>query len=674
MKYFRYLLALIICLFALYGGYQLYEQYRPKRQFSEGFLQGMKDFGFETDPNSPDGGVSSFLKSENLGNPSKSLQNGSNGASSDLPLFLQNPTTSADAFNPQKTTVLPQSVSENFPAFSVSSTNQASPVNASTSIITHPQQQEESLSIFSNTFPPISNITPSQNPTAQENSSERLLTHNHTVQNSQAPDFAVNSFNNLDSQFQNNSNPQNNPPGISTTALDSARSVFANPSALPPTFSTDASSVITTANPSELEPTFVFPSPAFAPPEISENPPQETPPPPSAEPITRQSPFTFDVLSQPSKEINATATPQNEPVLITPVNPAGNGTAGPCVQETAIYQPRMATRETLRSLPPVEENSNNASIQPPAFTPQLAIVSLPPVTEQPVNLATDSAAQPENAALLQPPVTAAQPSMQSVSATSANAVVPLPTVSSGEIAPEIVAKVEQIGQLLRRNDVDNAYSQLSGMYFTEEMTAEERQYVAKHLDQLAGGLIFSRKNNFLEPSYFVKEDDTVETIATQYRITPQLLRKLNGIPENVNVVAGTRLKVIRGPLDARVYPEQHEMVVILRGKYACRFPLTIGSNYAGQTGEFVVQDKVVNPVFELAAGLGSIPPGDPANPLGSRWIQLSKESGTLGIHGTNSPESIGTTRKTAGVFGLREKDVAEVYDMLVVGSSVKIVR
>jgi len=104
------------------------------------------------------------------------------------------------------------------------------------------------------------------------------------------------------------------------------------------------------------------------------------------------------------------------------------------------------------------------------------------------------------------------------------------------------------------------------MYFTEEMTPEERQFVAKYLDQLAGGLIFSRRNNILEPPYTVKEGDTTESIASQYLITPQLLRKLNGIPENANAGIGTQLKVIRGPLDARIYPAQHEMVLVLRGK------------------------------------------------------------------------------------------------------------
>jgi len=113
---------------------------------------------------------------------------------------------------------------------------------------------------------------------------------------------------------------------------------------------------------------------------------------------------------------------------------------------------------------------------------------------------------------------------------------------------------------------------------------------------------------------------------------------------------------------------------MMRDKYACRFPISVGSSYAGQEGSFTVQEKALNRGYQLAPGMEVIPPGDPNNPLGSQWIELSKEQGTIGIHGTNRPEQIGTTRRSAGFFGLRDKDIAEVYDMLTVGSNVTIVR
>ena len=287
------------------------------------------------------------------------------------------------------------------------------------------------------------------------------------------------------------------------------------------------------------------------------------------------------------------------------------------------------------------------------------------------------------AALPAPPASAAPPDVQQAilpqnpwrqQIAQVNSVTPLPQSQDSEIAPEIAAKVAGIGELLMQNQVSDAYEQLSRMYFYDEMTAEERQYVAKHLDLLAGGVLFSRTRHILEPSYVVREGDTIESIATQYKISPELLRKLNGIPGGTNAGTGTELKVLRGPLDARIYPDFHELVVMMRDKYACRFPISVGSSYAGQAGSFTVQEKARNRSYQLAPGMEIIPPGDPNNPLGAQWIELSKEQGTIGIHGTNRPEQIGTTRRSAGFFGLRDRDIAEVYDMLTVGSNVTIVR
>jgi hypothetical protein len=284
-----------------------------------------------------------------------------------------------------------------------------------------------------------------------------------------------------------------------------------------------------------------------------------------------------------------------------------------------------------------------------------------------------------------PPIVATLPTSPTTAATlevreqqqpiaQVNNVTPLPQSQDNGIAPEVAAKVARIGELLTQDRVTDAYEQLSRMYFYDEMTPEEQHYVAKHLDLLAGGVLFSRRHHVLEAPYLVKNGDTIESIATQYKITPELLRKLNGIPNDINAAVGAPLKVLRGPLDARVYPERHELVITMRDKYACRFPISVGSGYAGQDGNFTVQEKALNRGYQLAPGMEVIPPGDPNNPLGTRWIELSQKHGTIGIHGTNRPEQIGTTKRSAGYFGLRDQDIAEVYDMLTVGSNVTIVR
>ena len=67
-------------------------------------------------------------------------------------------------------------------------------------------------------------------------------------------------------------------------------------------------------------------------------------------------------------------------------------------------------------------------------------------------------------------------------------------------------------------------------------------------------------------------------------------------------------------------------------------------------------------------------PDAPDNPLGEHWIGLEGQSGpargqtSYGIHGTIEPKSIGSDM-SRGCVRMHNRDVAEVFDMLVVRAS-----
>jgi lipoprotein-anchoring transpeptidase ErfK/SrfK len=86
-------------------------------------------------------------------------------------------------------------------------------------------------------------------------------------------------------------------------------------------------------------------------------------------------------------------------------------------------------------------------------------------------------------------------------------------------------------------------------------------------------------------------------------------------------------------------------------------------------GEFAVREKLENPTYYGPDGM-VLEPNDPQNPLGERWIDIGN---SFGIHGTIEPESIGRS-ESAGCVRMRNEDVAEVYDLLTVGSTVTIQR
>ncbi len=83
-------------------------------------------------------------------------------------------------------------------------------------------------------------------------------------------------------------------------------------------------------------------------------------------------------------------------------------------------------------------------------------------------------------------------------------------------------------------------------------------------------------------------------------------------------------------------------------------------------GHFTIINRVVNPSYHHGGKV--ILPGK-ANPLGTRWVGLSKPS--YGIHGTNAPKSIGKAA-SHGCIRMRNRDVEEFFQLVRPGDSVEI--
>ena len=84
-------------------------------------------------------------------------------------------------------------------------------------------------------------------------------------------------------------------------------------------------------------------------------------------------------------------------------------------------------------------------------------------------------------------------------------------------------------------------------------------------------------------------------------------------------------------------------------------------------GEFEVINRIPHPTW---FGRGRpVPPGK-SNPLGTRWLGLSKSG--YGIHGTNAPASIGTAA-SKGCIRMNNRDVEELFLLVQVGVRVEIV-
>jgi len=84
------------------------------------------------------------------------------------------------------------------------------------------------------------------------------------------------------------------------------------------------------------------------------------------------------------------------------------------------------------------------------------------------------------------------------------------------------------------------------------------------------------------------------------------------------------------------------------------------------TGTLAIVTRVAHPAHYVP---GKVTPPGPKNPLGTRWLGLSRKG--YGIHGTNVPGSIGRAA-SHGCIRMRNGDVEELFEMVGVGDTVEL--
>ena len=102
----------------------------------------------------------------------------------------------------------------------------------------------------------------------------------------------------------------------------------------------------------------------------------------------------------------------------------------------------------------------------------------------------------------------------------------------------------------------------------------------------------------------------------------------------------------------------HTLTLYKTGKVFKTFPVAVGKpSTPTPTGTFRIINKSVNP----------------GGPFGVRWLGLSVPNGDYGIHGTNNSRSIGRSVSN-GCIRMFNNDVTELFDLVSIGASVKIIQ
>ncbi|WP_019996761.1 L,D-transpeptidase [Aureimonas ureilytica] len=127
-----------------------------------------------------------------------------------------------------------------------------------------------------------------------------------------------------------------------------------------------------------------------------------------------------------------------------------------------------------------------------------------------------------------------------------------------------------------------------------------------------------------------------------------------------------------------VFTGARQLFLVTGHERALKYDIAVGKPSEQWFGTSWVSKKRLNPIWVPTPSMReakptlptSVGPG-PSNPLGKRAMNLGW--GTYRIHGTNSPNSIGSAA-SAGCFRMRNADVEDLFERVHVGAQVVVLQ
>jgi hypothetical protein len=198
-----------------------------------------------------------------------------------------------------------------------------------------------------------------------------------------------------------------------------------------------------------------------------------------------------------------------------------------------------------------------------------------------------------------------------------------------------------------------------------------RKRVVSQLGPFIQRMVFSGRYTPLLESHTIRSGDSLFEIAAARGTTVDALRRLNNLKSDV-IQPRQRLRILPGKVKLHVDKSDFLLWATVDGKVLLEFPVGLGRDNATPTGAFAVRVRQKDPSW-WRPGEPAIPPKDPRNILGTRWLgfQETQDLAGFGIHGTDDPSSLGK-ESSAGCVRLRNEDIEVLFDFVPYGTEVLI--
>jgi len=200
-----------------------------------------------------------------------------------------------------------------------------------------------------------------------------------------------------------------------------------------------------------------------------------------------------------------------------------------------------------------------------------------------------------------------------------------------------------------------------------DLPEELRGLVYEEYATVNRNLLYSRIATSSSTMHSVVSGDSLYKIAKKYKTTVNLIKKSNAL-QNDTIYPDTELKVVTGTFSIKIDISENKLYLFLDDKPIQSYRVATGKDNSTPAGEFVIVNKLKDPTWYKTGAV--IPPDSPENQLGTRWLGFDHAG--YGIHGTIEPESIGNS-VSAGCIRMLNNEVEEIYNMVPVGTKVKVV-
>lgn len=204
--------------------------------------------------------------------------------------------------------------------------------------------------------------------------------------------------------------------------------------------------------------------------------------------------------------------------------------------------------------------------------------------------------------------------------------------------------------------------------------AEKEEQVVQRLVRLNQSLLFGDgKPSAPEVKfYLVQPGDVLERVGRAQGCPWRRIARSNGLQEPWRLRVGQTLRLIHGAPLVVIDKTRLKASLFMSGRFVGRWDCGVGKDDKTPSGTFKIANQLINPVWWFEGH--SIPPDDPRNILGTRWLgfEPSGAGAGLGIHGSRDGQGV-PGRESLGCIRLHNRDVEVLYDWITVGTPVKIV-